>query len=176
MLNWESSSNGDLFTGRLGALVEDDQGVLVFLESGDVGFVGLGGSVDSSWVDSNANGSGVFWRVADGLQFRDGETSTSSDLSVVFDSWASDDRSQQVDWLWSNLGGLGGSGRSSGGLLTGLVQVDSDSFLPVLSEVVLKNWEVLVDSCMRGGGGRGEKGVVLVVCSLWEALVVTGAF
>lgn len=27
--------------------------------------------------------------------------------------------------------------------------MDSDSFLPVLSEVVLKNWKVLVDSYIR---------------------------
>jgi hypothetical protein len=36
---------------------------------------------------------------------------------------------------------------TTGGLLTSLVQVDSDTLLPVLSEVVLQKWEVLGDSC-----------------------------
>ncbi|KAH3660298.1 hypothetical protein OGAPHI_006884 [Ogataea philodendri] len=141
LLDWEDSSNGNLLTRRLGGLVKDDQGVLVFLESSNVGFETLGGSVNSSVVHGNSNGSSVFSSQTSGLKLSKSESLTGSHLSVVFDGWGSDNWSKRVDWLRSQLGRLSSSGLSSRNLLSSLVQVDSDSFLPVLSEVVLKDWE-----------------------------------
>lgn len=144
--DWESSRNGNLLTFSLGLLVKDDQLGLVFVQSGDVKVEGLLRTVLSSVVNSDTDGSGVLWSQTSGLDLGQSETSTGSDLSVVLDGWTSHHWSQEVHWLWSHSGGLGGSGLTSGDLLASLVQVHSDTFLPVLSEVVLQDWLVLSDS------------------------------
>lgn len=138
--DWEGSSNRNLLTLRLGLLVEDNQLRLVLVQSGDVGVESLFRTVLSSVVHSDTNGSSVSWGQRGSLELGQGETSASSDLSVVLDGWASNHWSQGIDRLWGNLSGLGSSCLSSGQLLAWLVKVHSDTLLPVLSEVVLQDW------------------------------------
>ena len=149
--NWESSSSGqDLFSlWSLTGSWEDDQLGLVLLESLHVQLEDLSGSVLTSVVNSNTNGSGVSWGQASSLDLSQGETSTSSNLSVVLDGWGSDNRSEGIQWSWSNGSSLRSSSLTTGSLLTGLVKMNSNTLLPVLSEVVLQKWEVLGDSCVK---------------------------
>lgn len=141
--NREGNGGVDLLTLSLGLLVEDDQLGLVLVQAGDVSVEVLLRLVLSSVVNGNAHSSGVLGGQTGGLDLSQSETTAGSHLSVVLDSRTSDNRSQGIHWGWGNLGGLLQTVLSSGFLLAGLVKVDSDTFLPVLSEVVLQQGLVL---------------------------------
>lgn len=79
------------------------------------------------------------------LQLNQGETSTGSRTTVVLDGRASDDGSQLVDGSGSDSGGLGQTSSSSSRLAAGLVEVDANSTLPVLVEVVVGQLLVVLD-------------------------------
>lgn len=140
--NWESSGSRQDLLGLWSLTVswEDNYLGLVFLQSLHVQVEDLLVSVLTSVVNSDTNGSSVSWGQTSGLNLGQSETSASSHLSVVLDGWRLDNWSQQVQWSWGNLGGLGSSGVTSRHLLTGLVEVHLDALLPVLSEVVLQDW------------------------------------
>lgn len=89
------------------------------------------------------------------LQLLQRETSTSSCSSVVLDSRALHNRSELVDWSRSNSCGFGESCCSSSVLSGWLVEVDSHSSLPVLVEVVVGNFVVVLD------------GLITIVSYVW---------
>jgi hypothetical protein len=152
--NGEGSRGGEDLDGGLGLVGltllelsgEDNQLGLVLLESQNVGLKTLNGSVLSSVVNGNTNGSSVVSGDTGSLELLKRETSASSDLSVVSDSGGSDNRSEKIQRSGSDSSGLLGSCKSSRRLLAGLVKVGLDPLLPVLSEMVLDEGVVLTDS------------------------------
>jgi len=96
------------------------------------------------------------------LQLKHRESSSSSRLSVVLDRRALYDGSESVDWSWGDLCCLGETSCSSSVLSAWLVEVHSDSSLPVLVEVVVRNFVVVFD-CLRTLSVYGKQ--LLVQCS-----------
>lgn len=79
------------------------------------------------------------------LQFKKCETSSSSCSSVILIRRALNDWPQSVDWSRSNTGGFCESCCSSSVLSGWLVEVDSNSSLPVLVEVVVRDLVIVLD-------------------------------
>ena len=130
----------------LGVSGQEDELRLVLLELADVDLESLNRLVLSAGINGNADRQGLGVDDAGSLELLARETAASTDLAVVLDGVGTDGRSQQVQRSGSNGSSLLSTSSSSAGLLTGLVQVDTDTLLPVLSEVVLNNGVVLLDS------------------------------
>lgn len=143
----QSSSNRESLGGLRGVALagEDDDTAEVLLQALDVGLEALNAAVDTTVVNSDADGAGVLGGNASSLDLLEGETTASTDLVVVALGGGTHDRPQEVKRTRSDLGGLVGTGGSSGLLLASLVKVHANVLLPVLSEVVLLDWVVLAD-------------------------------
>ena len=64
------------------------------------------------------------------LKLLQSETPTLAQLAVVFDSWASDSRTELVDWPGCQSGSLCDTGITSAELATWLVEVAAHTALP----------------------------------------------
>lgn len=146
--DWERGSSRDLLglsdggcvgVALLGLSVlswEQDELRFVCGQSLDVGVDRLLGSVLSSVVYCDSDRlCELSWDTSN-LQLLKRETSSGSDLHVVFGRWAVDDRSERIGRSWSNLGCLLNSSTSSSKFLAWLVEPGLDSRLPILSEMV----------------------------------------
>ena len=87
------------------------------------------------------------------LELGEGETTTGTHSAVVFDTWATDNRAELIDWPWRNSYSFGVASISTTQLAAGLtacvrlycgrrrvvsahlIEMAPDSTLPVLTEV-----------------------------------------
>lgn len=83
------------------------------------------------------------------LQFKKCETSTSSCSSVVLNCRTLNDRSEVIDWSRSNFSGLCKTSLSSSVLSSWLIEVNSNSSLPVLVKVVVRYCVIVLDCLHR---------------------------
>lgn len=163
--NGESRGNDSLGSGSevLGAGVtllwfaelagEEDEFRAVGLEALDVGSEGWNGVVDTAVVDRDTDCAGESRGDLSSLQLLQGETPTGTDTAVVLDGWASDDWPQLVDWAGGNGSSLGDSGIPPAEFTARLVEVSADASLPLLSEVVVWDLLIVLDShCVEVGG------------------------
>lgn len=71
------------------------------------------------------------------LKLLDGESTTSTNATVVLDGGAANDGAEEIDGAGSDSGGLGDAGLSAAKLATGLVEVCPHAALPLLAEMVV---------------------------------------
>jgi len=92
------------------AFLDDDDLLLVFLQSGDVSLEVFGGFVSSSGVHADSDLFGLSSAHTGVLEFFEGKASSDSGLGIVSEGWALDDGSEGTgDWSWGDGGGFGGS-------------------------------------------------------------------
>lgn len=71
------------------------------------------------------------------LELLEGETTTSTNLAVVLDGRAADDRAESLNRARGNSSSLGNASLAAAELTTGLVEVGAHAGLPLLAEMVL---------------------------------------
>lgn len=125
----------DSLLSTLGASGDDDKTVLVGLESLDISLEGLGGSILSSEINSDTNGSGEGRGETDRFEFLERESLSDSGLTSISGSARSDNRSEAFKRTGGNLGSLGSTSFESRSLTTGLVVESLDPSLPMLSKM-----------------------------------------
>jgi len=79
------------------------------------------------------------------LQLKQRETPSSSCPSVVLDGGTLDNRLECIDRSWGNLCGFGETSGPSSVLSAWLVEVHSDSSLPVLVEMIVRDLVIVFD-------------------------------
>lgn len=94
----------------------------------------------SSLKPTSCNDSGFAY-----LEFLESKASTSTSTAVVLDGRALDNRSETVDWTRRNRSSLYETSGSTSGLATWLIEVNSDSSLPILVEVRIGDDVVVFD-------------------------------
>lgn len=121
--------------GLAGSSGEEDELALVSGEAGNVEGHELLALVLSSVVNSNTNGSGESRRQLGSANLSESETSTESLLTGVLAGHRVDDGTKLTKRSRGNFGGLISSSVLPESLVSRLVEVASDSALPVLSEM-----------------------------------------
>ena len=101
----------------------------------------------SSVVDSDANSTGEAGAEASGLKLSKGETTAISDLTSVPARARGDNGSQLLDGPWEHFAAFLLSALHSSQLLRWLVEVDSDTLLPVLAEMYVWDDVIVLDHC-----------------------------
>lgn len=135
-LNLGISGVVDLTLLRLALLSgEEDELALVSGEAGNVQGLTLLGLVLSSVVNSDTNRSSESRSETSSSHLSEGEASAESLLAAVSLGHRSDDGAQLTERTRINVGLLSGSSLRSKLLVSRLVEVASDSTLPVLSEM-----------------------------------------
>lgn len=71
------------------------------------------------------------------LELLNGESTTSTNATVVLDGRAADNGADEVDGTGSDSSSLGNTGLSATKLTTGLVEVSPHAALPLLAEMVV---------------------------------------
>lgn len=106
--------------GGLGVAREEDEALLVGLQALNVGLEGLLGEVLATGVDGDTDGARKLAGDVGLLQLGEGETTASTNATVVLDGGAADDGAELVDGLRSDTGGLLLARVATAGLLAGL--------------------------------------------------------
>merc|ERR1712156_885312 len=120
---------------------DDDQFLLVFLQSLDVSLEVFGGFVSSSGVNADSDLFGFSSAQSCTFEFIISETSADSSFSVVPESWALDDGSKRTgNWSWSNGSGFSSSCLSSSDFLGWLVDPSFGEFGPGFSLSEVSVW------------------------------------
>lgn len=83
-----------------------------------------------------------------GLQFLVSKASSVSYLGVVLFSAGLDKRSELLEWSWERTSSLGNSSGGSNLLVSCLIEINSNSTLPVLSQVNTSEHIVVLDHCL----------------------------
>jgi hypothetical protein len=107
-------------------LGEDNELALVFLKTGNIGSKRLSTLVGTTVVNGDTNGSGISGSQAGSLQFLKGESLSETDLGGVTLGGAVDSGAEQLKRSGGDGSGLGGTRKTTGLLLGGLVQVELD--------------------------------------------------
>mmetsp|Transcript_20653 Transcript_20653/g.38855 ORF Transcript_20653/g.38855 Transcript_20653/m.38855 type:complete len:237 (-) Transcript_20653:23-733(-) len=107
----------------------------VKLKTVDVSLETFLGTVLTAVINGDTDGHGFPLGDASSLQLSKSESTSSTDLEVVFDSLTVDDRTKLADRTRSELSGPGFTSLAAGDLLGGLVEPCFDEPLPVLAEV-----------------------------------------
>ena len=107
-------------------LGEDDELALVFLKTGNIGGKRLGALVGTTVVDGNTNSSGISGSQTGSLQFLKGESPSETDLGGVTLGGAMNSGAEQLKRSGGDGSGLGGTCKTTGLLLGGLVQVEAN--------------------------------------------------
>ena len=124
---------------------EQDELVLVLVEALSVGFQLFLASVGSSGINSNTNSFGESGRDASSLEFLLSETTSISDLAKILAGGAVHHGSELLEGTRESSSGLGSAHLSSSLLVGRLVEVSSDSSLPMLAEVNVGDHVVVFD-------------------------------
>ena len=124
---------------------EQNQFVLVLLESGSVSLKGLVVRVYSSVIDGNTNRLGKSGIELGSLELRKGESSAVSDLGVVLSSAGGHEGSQLLDGSRENSGSFGFSLVCSSRFSGRLIEPCSDITIPVLSQVHARQGIIVLD-------------------------------
>jgi hypothetical protein len=155
--NWEGSvevvlgSGGELLGGGVSVLElselpwEKDELALVGSKTFNVLGKTWNVAVDTAVVDGNTNGASEGrWNLGS-LKLLKGETTASTDTTVVLLCWAPHNWSELVDRARGDGSSLCDSGISSAKLASGLVKVRADTGLPLLPEVVVGDLLIVLD-------------------------------
>ena len=126
---------------------EEDQLGLVGVETLSVQLELLLARGRSPVVDSNSNGAGEAGTEASSLELSEGEAPAVSDLAGVPARAGRDDRSELLDGAGEHFAAFLLSALQSSELFSWLVEVDSDSSLPVLAQVYVWDDVVVLDHC-----------------------------
>lgn len=130
---------------------QNDQSSFVLQQALLVGSQRFLAAVLAAVVDGNTNGSGELAGDAGSLEFLQGKAAASSDLQVVLDGGATDDRAESISGARAGGGSLLGAGDTTGLLLAGLVEPGLDATLPLLVEVSVGD-----DVVVLHGNGLGD--------------------
>ena len=126
---------------------EEDELGLVGVESLDVELELLLAGRGASVVDSDSHGAGEGGRETSSLQLDEGEPTAISDLAGVATRAGRDNRSELLDGSGELFAALSCSLLEPNQLLGGLIEVNSDSCLPVLAEMYVWDDVVVLDHC-----------------------------
>jgi hypothetical protein len=118
--------------GGLGVAGEEDEALLVGLQALNVGLEGLLAEVLATGVDRDTDGARKLAGDVGLLQLGEGETTASTNATVVLDGGAADDRAELVDGLRSDTGGLLLARVATAGLLAGLELLCQDDAIYTL--------------------------------------------
>jgi hypothetical protein len=118
--------------GGLGVAREEDEALLVGLQALNVGLEGLLAEVLATGVDRDTDGARKLAGDVGLLQLGEGETTASTNATVVLDGGAADDRAELVDGLRSDTGGLLLARVATAGLLAGLELLCQDDAIYTL--------------------------------------------
>jgi len=124
---------------------EENELVLVLVETLSVSSQSFLAGVGSSGVDSDTNSTSEFGGETGSLKFLLSETTSISDLADVLAGGAVHNGSELLERARESSSGLSGTNLSSALLVCGLVEVSFDSSLPVLAKVNVWNNVVVFD-------------------------------
>ena len=126
---------------------EEDELGLVGVKSINVKLELLGGGGGSALIDGDSDSAGEGGRETSLLEFTEGEAAAIPDLSSISARARGNDGSQLLDGSGEHSFALCSSLIESDSLLAWLVEVNSDSGLPVLAEMYVWDDVVVLDHC-----------------------------
>jgi len=141
----------DIFFRRVELLVlaglawEENKAILVSLEAGDVESEGFLGGVLAAGVDWDADCGCEFAGDTCFLKLHQSESPSCPKTAVVFERRTSDDGSEFINWSRCDSCGFRETSGTTAGFATWLIEVHSDTALPVLVEVVVRDLLVVLD-------------------------------
>ena len=126
---------------------EQDKLGLVSVQSLDVELLTLSGGVSSAVVNGDADGAGKGGAETGSLELTKSEATAVPDLAGVLACARGHNRAQLLNGSGVHSFSLGLSLLKSDSLLAWLVEVDSDSELPVLAEMYVGDDVIVLDHC-----------------------------
>jgi len=138
-------SGGITLLGGLSVAREENELALVLVQAGDILLERLDGGVLATVIDGDTDSQSELAGDLGLLELLEGESTASTNATVVLDGGAADNGAEEVDGAGSDSSGLRDTGLSAAKLTTGLVEVSPHAALPLLAEMVVGDLLVVLD-------------------------------